>query len=30
VVDARQWRTWTDAERLPQRKECSIVGVARV
>ena len=30
VVDARQWRTWTDAEHLPQRKECSIVGVARV
>ena len=30
VVDARQWGNWTDATRLPQRKEYSIAGVAGV
>jgi hypothetical protein len=30
VVDARQWRTWTEAAHLSQREEYAIVGVARV
>jgi O-methyltransferase involved in polyketide biosynthesis len=30
VVDARRWRTWTEAANLAQRKEYAIVGVARV
>jgi O-methyltransferase involved in polyketide biosynthesis len=30
VVDARQWRTWTQAAHLSQREEYAIAGVARV
>ena len=30
VVDARQWRTWTEAAHLSQREEYAIVGVARI
>jgi O-methyltransferase involved in polyketide biosynthesis len=30
VVDARQWRTWTEAAHLSPRKEYSLVGVARI
>jgi hypothetical protein len=30
VVDARQWRTWTEARQLSQREEYTIAGVARI
>jgi hypothetical protein len=30
VVDARQWRTWTEATQLSQREEYTIAGVARI